>query len=131
MGGPSWLNRALPVVFLVISAIFAWSISGFLGAFLVFLGYCAGIWSGLAEARTTRRIGAGPVREAPRDLIAQLSSQQLDQIRGLMMSNRKIQAIKELRAATGAGLKEAKDAVEALKIVAEGEAARHGDGSRR
>ncbi len=112
------MNRALPAVFLVICAIFAWSVGGFLGAFLVFLGYCCGIWSGLAEGKGTKHVGAGPVREQPRDVLAQLTSEQLDRVNRLLQAGRNIEAIKEVRGMTGAGLKEAKDTVDLL--LAEG-----------
>ena len=47
-----------------------------------------------------------PVQDAPIDD---------DEIRELIRQNRKIEAIKRLRDATGLGLKEAKDAIEALE----------------
>jgi ribosomal protein L7/L12 len=54
---------------------------------------------------------AGPPPPPPRDLTADEKSK----IRELMRAGRKIDAIKEFRAMTGCGLKDAKDCVEAME----------------
>lgn len=64
------------------------------------------------EDRSERQPNSMPAPAVPRQAA---SIDVLDQIRSLMAAGNKIEAIKVYRAATGVGLKEAKDAVEALE----------------
>lgn len=66
---------------------------------------------GVAPLRPGRAIGAGPVRVATMALSPEVEAQ----VRALLVANRKIEAIKVAREATGLGLKETKDFVEALQ----------------
>lgn len=63
----------------------------------------------LVEALATQA-GLGP--QAVRDLRDQADPGLTDEVRRLVDEGKKIHAIKEYRTATGAGLREAKDAVE-------------------
>ena len=74
--------------------------------------------AGLADAKSAvEAIGAGaPFSAAPAG--AAVSGDLQQELMALMQKGEKIMAIKRYREATGVGLKEAKDAVEALPIVA-------------
>lgn len=101
------------------------------GAVVVFLiGYLVGRNAGMSKAlaesyraaphsdrmiSTTRAPGhldPVPRDPGPRDLELAILDEERDAIRTALLDGRKIEAIKIYRQATGAGLKEAKDAVE-------------------
>lgn len=93
-----------------------------MSGFLLFaFGFLCGAGLVLALRRGGGRDLTGPPRTLSRPNSAQpivtMRTETIDdeEIRDLIRQNRKIEAIKRLRDATGLGLKEAKDAVEALE----------------
>lgn len=93
-----------------------------MSGFLLFaLGFLCGAGLVLALRRGGGRDLTGPPRTLSQPNAAQtivtVRTETIDdeEIRELIRQNRKIEAIKRLRDATGLGLKEAKDAVEALE----------------
>lgn len=93
-----------------------------MSGFLLFaLGFLCGAGLVLALRRGGGRDLTGPPRTLSQPNAAKtvvtVRTETIDdeEIRELVRQNRKIEAIKRLRDATGLGLKEAKDAVEALE----------------
>lgn len=66
------------------------------------------------------RVGTGPTSQsklpAQSPMSLDLSRAPIGELRALLMAGRKIEAIKRLRAETGIGLKEAKDAVDSMAV---------------
>ena len=91
------------------------------GLLLFALGFLCGAGMVLALRRGGGRDLTGPPRTLSQPNAAKtvvtVRTETIDdeEIRELVRQNRKIEAIKRLRDATGLGLKEAKDAVEALE----------------
>jgi large subunit ribosomal protein L7/L12 len=91
------------------------------GLLLFALGFLCGAGLILALRRGGGRDLTGPPRTLSQPNAAQtivtVRTETIDddEIRELIRQNRKIEAIKRLRDATGLGLKEAKDAVDALE----------------
>lgn len=90
-----------------------------------FLLFALGFLCGAGLVLALRRGGGRDLTAPPRTLSQPNAAKTVvtvrtetiddDEIRELIRQNRKIEAIKRLRDATGLGLKEAKDAVEALE----------------
>lgn len=76
--------------------------------------FTLGFWlGGTLKGRDTRTIGVNTVTRTP-DVDYEISGDDLDRIHTAIDGNRKIEAIKIFRAVTGAGLKDAKDAVDMM-----------------
>ena len=76
--------------------------------------------AGLKEAKdAVEQLAAGQVVQVSRSIVAPAAAEPLDRrkLRRLLTAGNKIEAIKLYREATGLGLKEAKDAVEALEAA--------------
>ncbi len=102
------------LVALILAGIFAYVATvsdGWLPAVAVAGAFLVGafLWNagGSAEARSIRI-------EKAKVQASQLDPFVTERVKAIAMAGRKIEAIKELRAATGLGLKEAKEAVEAM-----------------
>ena len=89
-------------------------------AIMVIVGvFTLGFWlGGKLMKQDNRTIGvdtpSGRMTTRTQDVDYEISGDYLDQINACLDGNRKIEAIKIFREATGAGLKDAKDAVEMM-----------------
>jgi len=90
-------------------------------AIMVIVGvFTLGFWlGGKLMKRDNRTIGvdtpSGRMTTRTQDVDFEISGDYLDQINACIDNNRMIEAIKIFREATGAGLKDAKDAVELMQ----------------
>ena len=76
--------------------------------------FTLGFWLGGAlKGRDNRTIGVNTITRTP-DVDYEIAGDDLERINEAIDGKRKIEAIKLFRAATGAGLKDAKDAVEMM-----------------
>lgn len=85
-----------------------------LAAIFVFVGYALGAINVLASKLSAAATPTPERLEGLGDILKQLSDQDYAKISNIAHAGRKIEAIKELRMATGAGLKDAKEAVEMI-----------------
>jgi ribosomal protein L7/L12 len=85
--------------------------------------------AGLAEAKqAVELIAAG--KPPPTGAAPSLSADAMEQVSALLMSGKKIEAIRVYRTAVGVGLKDAKDAVDALEVQLNPAAATTRDAAR-
>ncbi len=101
-----------------------WVFAAVVGVLAFLLGYAVRSMKGNStdsfRVNTPTRAGQ-PVNGVPAELAAkpaeakQVSSDAMSQVEDFILRGKKIEAIKAYREATGVGLKEAKDAVEAIQ----------------